>query len=181
MSRFPKLSDWTEDVYSAGARGFNPLRDFEPAMHKAYPDTRPYKFGFFSSDGVPERSTMGWVHLHGGDFEVEDFNAAVGLRFGLTVDASDRVKHGDNFVMIMSRQWRDDVLHVQEKKEIDRLEELAEDKQTFVHPADPEFNKMKDRARELASTEKYKLQIEGTPDHGEPPEKRKPGRPKKSD
>lgn len=180
---FPKVSDWSENVYNAGAGGFNLLRDFEKEMHKVYPDTQPYKFGYFSDDGVPEISTYGWRHLQGNMFDVEDWNSAVGLRFGLSVDASDNVRYADNFIMIMPRQYREDVIYVGERKRIDAAENAAEDAGAFVHPNDPEYNKMKDRARELASSEKFELRPApgAEPDRGEPPkEKPKRGRPPKA-
>jgi hypothetical protein len=178
---FPKVGNWSDRVYNAGAGGFNLLRDFEKEMWKVYPETRVYKFGFFSDDGVPEVSTYGWVHLQGGMFDVEDWNTAVGLRFGLAVDASDNVKYADNFIMIMPRQYREDVIYVGERKRIAEAENAADDAGAFVHPSDPEFNKMKDRARELASTEKFDLRpMPGAePDRGEPP-KNKGGRPRGS-
>lgn len=175
----PKQSDWSERAYSASVGGFNLLRDFEPEMHRVYPETRKYKFGFYSESGVPERSTYGWVHLKGSMWDVEDFNGVVGLRFGVTVDASDNVKHGENFIMIMPRQYRDEILLPAEKQKIVALEELSEKAGAFVHPSDPEKNKMQDAAMKIASTERYKVQFDGEPDHGEAP-KNKGGRPKGS-
>lgn len=178
----PKVSDWSEATYSAGINGINLLAHFEKEIHRVYPGTNKYKFGFFSADGAEEASTAGWVFLKGAMFEVEDWNSAVGLRFGLTRNADDNIKHRENYLMIMPLVFRDDVLYPAQRRNMDRLDAAADEAQTFVHPSDPEFNKMKDRARELASTEKYKLQMEGEPEHSvpDPPTPKKRGRPPKA-
>lgn len=178
---FPKVSDWSERVYNVGVGGFNLLRDFEPEMHRVYPDTKDYNFGYYSESAVPEMSTQGYVHLKGSMFDVDDWNSVVGLRFGLVRDANDNIKHGDNFIMIMPRHYRDTVIKVNEKQKITDLEAASDEAGAFVHPQDPEYNKMKDRARELASTEKFDLRPQpgAEPDRGEPP-KNKGGRPKGS-
>jgi hypothetical protein len=177
----PKVSDWSEATYSAGINGINLLAHFEKEIHRVYPGTNKYKFGFFSADGAEEASTAGWVFLKGAMFEVEDWNSAVGLRFGLTRNPDDNIKHRENFLMIMPMAFREDVLYPAQKRNMDRLDEAAEDAQAFVHPSDPEFNKMKDRARELSSSEKFDLrpQMGAEPDRGAPPPK-KAGRPKGS-
>ena len=164
---FPKVSDWSEKVYSAGARGFNLLVDFEREMHRVYPDTKPYNFGYFSKDDVNHQSTIGWVHLKGSMFDVEDWNTTVGLRFGLTVDASDNVKYGDNYIMLMSREYREKVILPERLEAIKRIERAADEDAVVVHPEDPEYNKMKDAGREIAKTEKKKIQIRGEPDRKE--------------
>ena len=164
---FPKVSDWSEKVYNAGGMGFNLLRDFEREMHKAYPDTQPYNFGYFTGTDVNSVSTMGWVHLKGSMFDVEDWNTAVGLRFGLVADADDNVKFGENYIMMMPRAHRDEVILPERKAATDRLEASADEDSVVVHPEDPEYNKMKDAGRAIAKTEKTKVQITGTPNRGE--------------
>lgn len=164
---FPKVSDWSEKVYNAGGMGFNLLRDFEREMHEAYPDTKLYNFGYFTGNDVNNVSTMGWVHLKGSMFDVEDWNTAVGLRFGLVADASDNVKFGENYIMMMPRAHRDEVILPERKEATKRLEASADEDSVIVHPEDPEYNKMKDAGRDIAKTEKVKVQVGGTPDHGE--------------
>jgi hypothetical protein len=166
MSKFPKVSDWSEKVYSAGARGFNFLVDFEKEMWRVYPDTRPYNFGKFSEDDINSVSIIGWKHLQGGMFDVDDWNSKVGLRFGLTVDASDNVLYGGEYVMLMPRDYRESVIYPERLQAIKRIEQAADDDSVFVHPSDPEYNKMKDAGREIARTEKAKVQVRGTPEGG---------------
>ena len=179
---FRKVTDWSEAIYNAGALGFNLLRDFEPELHRVYPETRPYTFGYFSEDDITNVSTIGWTHMKGDDIEVDDWNSKVGLRFGLTVDASNNVKHGSNYIMYMPRQHRENVILPARKKAIEEQERRADDAGKFVHPSDPEYNRMKDRLEEVVQpTEKVKVQVRGEPDHGEPqPEKKPRGRPKKA-
>lgn len=164
---FPKVSDWSEKVYNAGSRGFNLLVDFEREMHRVYPDTQPYTFGYYMESDVPERSTLGWKHLKGSMFDVEDWNSTVGLRFGLTVDASDNIMYGSNFVMLMPKSYREEVILPERLDAIKRLESAADEDSVVVHPEDPEYNKMKDAGRAIAKTEKTKVQITGTPNRGE--------------
>jgi hypothetical protein len=163
---FPKVGEWSEKAYSASARGFNLLVDFEREIHKVYPDTSPFRFGFFSEDDLNFQYTIGWQNLKGSMFDVEDFNSTVGLRFGLRVDASDNVLYNNNFIMIMPRAYRDEVILPARKAAHQRMEKAADEDAVFVHPADPEYNKMKDAGREIAKTEKVKVQVRGTPDRG---------------
>ena len=164
---FPKVSDWSEKTYNAGALGFNLLRDFEKEMHKAYPDTQPYNFGYFADFDINNTTVMGWRPLLGSMFDVEDFNATVGLRFGLTVDASDKVKYGENYIMLMPREHRETVILPARREAIKKVEAAADEDAVIVHPEDPEYNKMKDRGRELAKTERVRHVAKGEPDRGE--------------
>jgi hypothetical protein len=149
------------------ASGYNLLRDFEKDMHETYPDTKPYKFGYFSGDDVNNVSTMGWVHLKGSMFDVEDWNTTVGLRFGLVADASDNIKYGENYIMIMPMQHREEVILPARLDAIKKIEAAADEDAVVVHPEDPEYNKMKDAGREIAKSEKVKVQVRGEPDRTE--------------
>jgi hypothetical protein len=153
---FPKRGDWSEKAYSASARGFNLLADFEREMHKAYPSTKHLKFGFFSDDDRKYQFTIGWVSLKGDMFDVEDFNSTVGSRFGVRVDINGDVMYHDNYIMIMDKSYREEVI---------LPERLAADS-VFVHPSDPEYNKMKEAGQKIAKTERVKVQVKGAPDHG---------------
>jgi len=164
---FPKVTDWSEKVYNAGAMGFNLLRDFEKEMHRVYPETQDFNFGYFSETDVNQVSTMGWKHMKGSMFDVEDWNSTVGLRFGLTRDASDNLKCSDNYIMLMPRNYRETVIMPARLESIKKMEAAADEDAVVVHPEDPEFNKMKDAGREIAKTEKVKVQVRGEPDRGE--------------
>jgi len=162
---FPKRQEWSDNVLNAGTRGFNLLRDFEREMHLAYPDTSHLKFGYFSDTDINHVHTMGWRHFKGDMFDVEDWNTAVGLRFGVRVDASNNIMHGENYIMIMDRGFRDEIILPARKAEITKLEQSADEAASYVHPEDPEYNKMKDHASELSekTSVKYKVKVKGTP------------------
>jgi len=167
MSKFPKLNEWDGNTFAASAMGFNLLRDFQREMHRVYPDTQPYAFGYFSDDDINSRMTEGWKFLLGSMFDVEDFNSTVGTRFGLRVDANDRVLYNDNYIMLMGKKHREEYVLPARKAAHKRMEKAADEDAVFVHPSDPEYNKMKDAGREIAKTERAKVQVRGTPDRGE--------------
>jgi hypothetical protein len=165
-SKFPKLNEWSEKTYAAGLLGFNLLRDFESEMHRVYPDTQPYSFGYFSETDLNERLTEGWKFLEGGMFDVDDFNKTVGTRFGVRVDVNDRVMYNNNYIMLMGKQHRDEYVLPARKERSKKMEQAADEEAVFVHPSDPEYNRMKDAGRSIAKTERAKVQVKGTPDHG---------------
>jgi hypothetical protein len=154
----------------AGTRGFNPLVDFEREIHKTYPDLRVYTFCFSSEGDMNSNQIIGWKPMMGSMFDVEDFSAAVGFKYGIRTDASDFVRLGDNYVLLMPRKHRELIL-TDRKVADDNMKARAMDAASYVHPSDPEYNKMKDAARKIAEegSETYKVQIKGEPDHGEAP------------
>ena len=103
---FPKVTDWSEKAYSAGARGFNFLVDFEREIWRAFPETGEYRFGKFADSDINNVTIEGWRHLKGDMFGIENidkWNSSVGLRFSLTRDASDNVMYGGEYVMLMPK------------------------------------------------------------------------------
>jgi len=163
----PPEKDWSERATSARALGFNLLRDFEPMMHELYPESRAYNFGFYSEDDVNNQMTFGWRFMTGDMFDVENFDATVGTRFGIRLDVHNRVMHGNNYIMLMSKSYRDDVILPERLQAIRNVEAAADEESVIVHPEDPEYNKMKDAGREIARSEKTKVQVRGTPDHND--------------
>lgn len=165
---FPKVEDWDEAITNAGTRGFNPLADFEREVHRSYPDLRPYTFCFSSESDMNNNQIIGWKPMQGNHFDVDDFTKAFGLRYGVRLDASDNVRLGENYVLLMPNKHREIILN-ERKKADDRMKQRALDAQSYVHPADPEYNKMKDAAQDFAekNTESYKLQVKGEPDRKE--------------
>ncbi|KKN79023.1 hypothetical protein LCGC14_0344990 [marine sediment metagenome] len=162
---FPKVTDWSETVYNAGARGFNFLVDFNKEMHRVFPDTTPYIFGKFSESDIGSVTVIGWKHLTGDMFGIEnidDWNSKVGLRFGLNRDASDNVKYGDEYVMLMPRGHRDEVILPARKEANVRAEQAAKEAAIYVHPEDPEKNKMRDRAMELSEATSSTRQVKAS-------------------
>ena len=171
---FPKVEEWDDAITSAGTRGFNPLVDFERGLHKSYPDLRIYTFCFSSESDMNNNQIIGWKPLMGSMFGVDDFNSAVGLRHGVRVDAADHVRLGDNYVLLMANKHREIVLS-DRKVADDNMKARSMDAASYVHPSDPEYNKMKDAARAIAEegSETYKLQVKGEPEHDEAEKKPK--------
>jgi hypothetical protein len=165
---FRKVSEWSDAIRNAGTRGYNPLVNFETDIREAYPDLRPYTFCFSSESDMNSNQIVGWVPLMAAEFDVEDFSSAVGLRFGLREDASNHVRQGDNYILYMPRKHRELVLS-DRKVADDNMKARSMDAASYVHPSDPEYNKMKDAARKIAEdgSETYKVQVKGEPDHGE--------------
>lgn len=163
----PNAKEWSESASYAHHMGFNFLRDFQPMIWEIYPESREYSFGKFSESDISNQQTIGWKFLTGSMFDVENFDKIVGSRFGLRLDVHNRVMYGDEYVMLMSKKHRNEVILPARKALHQRMEARADDDAVVVHPEDPEFNKMKDAGRELARTEKYKVQGRGEPDHGE--------------
>ena len=169
----PRVTDWSEKAHNAGAVGFNLLRDFEKEMWRVYPETNQYNFGYFSDTDINQVSVMGWTHLKASMWDMEDWNRTVGLRFGLRTDGGDNVMYGENYIMMMPRQHRDGVILPARKAAIDKVEQSATDAATYVHPEDPEKNKMQDAAAKLSeatsSTTKVTVKGKDGPDLGPDP------------
>ena len=165
---FRKVSEWSDAIRNAGTRGYNPLVNFEKDICEAYPDLRPYTFCFSSESDMNSNQIIGWVPLMASEFDVDDFASAVGLRFGIRSDASNHVRQGENYILYMPKQHREIILNSRKEAD-DAMKERAMDAASYVHPSDPEFNKMKDAARKIAEegSETYKVQVKGEPDHGD--------------
>ena len=146
----PKVADYSEKAHNAGAMGFNLLRDFQREMWTAYPETTQYNFGYFSDSDINQVSVMGWQHLKASMWDMEDWNRTVGLRFGLRTDGGDNVMYGENYIMLMPRKHRDEVILPARKAAHDRQEQTAKDAAAYVHPEDPEKNKMLDHAQKIS-------------------------------
>jgi hypothetical protein len=162
----PPEKEWSDQAGYARHMGFNLLRDFEPMMHELYPESKAYNFGYYSEEDINNQQTIGWKFMTSAHFDVENFDKTVGSRFGLRLDVHDRVMHGNNYIMLMSKKHRDDVILPARKDRILAMEAAAEDDSVIVHPEDPEFNRMKDAGRELSKTEKAKVQVKGSPEGG---------------
>ena len=183
---FPKVTDWSDEVYNAGTRGsFNPLHDLERELHRTIPDLRPYALMLCSETDLNSSTQMGWKHMDTGHFDyetVDDFNRAVGLRFGMRVDPHGHIMVGGNYIMIMPYSYRDRILD--ERKNAYNLQnERANASAAYAHPQDPNASSMRAGASELAERDstRYQVRVKGEPDREESSEgKRGPGRPRKT-
>lgn len=176
----PKVSDWSDDVYQAGTRGgFNPLVHLKPELDRAYPDFQAYELMFSSEDDLKNTTSMGWVHLDYGMFDhesVQDFNKAVGLRYGMILDVHGHIKIGDNYIMIMPKKFRESI-KLARKEALAEQNRRANNSAAYAHPSDPEYSKMQQGAQEIASetSSRYKVAV-----GGEPEDKPRRGRPPKN-
>lgn len=99
--------DRRESVVTASTRGFNPLMEIPKLLHEAYPNLRDLEFGFFIKEDVPARIIDGWVFLTPDEFpDWDKFNDAIGVRFGMTLDAERHFRLKENYVMVMGRDYR---------------------------------------------------------------------------
>ena len=165
----PKVKDYSDRVYNAGAKGFNFLVDFEREMWKAFPVTQEFNFGKFSDSDINNVTIEGWRHLKGDMYGIEnidEWNSTVGLRFSLTRDASDNVMYGGEYVMLMPRAFRDEILLPARREDVKRQEQSAEAASTYVHPEDPERNKMQDAAAKISEATSSKRTVKAPASSG---------------
>ena len=106
----PNVDDWRkhEAILKSDRMGFNPLRDMYGMLVAEYPWLSDWKLGFCSKTDVPEWRSEGWVFLEVadlGDEQMESFNEATSLRFGLT-SSDGHVRWRDNYLMIMPTEFR---------------------------------------------------------------------------
>ena len=121
----PKVSDWKADesVLRAGTRGFNILDELPLALQKAFPWLKEFEFGFFIDEHVPHRTSIGWAHLKKSHLEdgVDEFNQAIGLRFGLTTDGTDNLMWRENYIMIMPNEFRAKLWNIRHKMDDEQM------------------------------------------------------------
>lgn len=65
----------SEDVQLSNVRGFSPLQKLPKLLQEVYPNLRPFTFGFFVDEDLPDRYADGWAHLTVDDFPDEDREA----------------------------------------------------------------------------------------------------------
>jgi hypothetical protein len=180
---FPKVTDWSDEVYNAGTRGsFNPLRDLEKELHRVIPDLRPYTIMLCSDEDLNSTTQMGWKHMDSGHFDyetVEDFNKAVGLRFGMRIDPHGHIMGGGNYIMLMPNTYRERILDAR-KEAYNVTQDRANQSLAVSLSGDPRGGEMRQYASEISKRDssEYKVQFRGEPGYEEET-KRGPGRPPK--
>jgi hypothetical protein len=114
-------SQWLnrKSINMASTRGFNPLVEIPKLLYEAYPNLRDLEFGFFIREDIPARRIDGWDFLTPDEFpDWQEFNNAIGLRFGMVLDADNHFKVKENYVMVMGRDYRASYLHaIQQQSE----------------------------------------------------------------
>jgi hypothetical protein len=111
MPNHPSTSDWKkyEEVINAGVQGWNPLQRLPVLLEKEYPWMRKFNVGFCSESDLSHWRTLGWEHLRTEHFDIDNFNAAIALRFGLTDDGGV-IKYNNNWLMIQPKDFRKRVI-----------------------------------------------------------------------
>lgn len=111
MPNHPSTSDWKkyEEVLNAGTNGWNPLQRLPVLLEEAYPWMRKFNVGFCSETDLAHWRSLGWEHLKHEYFEIDNFNNAIALRFGLTDDGGV-IKYNDNWLMIQPKDFRKRVI-----------------------------------------------------------------------
>ena len=177
---FPKLSEWNkfDAVQNAGTRGgFIAIRDLEKLLQANIPDLRNYNLAFASESDINQNSTMGWIMLTTGMFDVEDWNREIGTRYNLRTDGGANVMYGNNYLMIMHKGHREKVLGAR-LGALNEQNAIAKSIGGYAHPQDPNRSEMLEGAASIAGKDsvKYKVQSAGTPEYDEaPPEEKKSG------
>jgi hypothetical protein len=127
---------------------------------------------------------MGWKHMDSGHFDyetVDDFNKAVGLRFGMRIDPHGHIMVGGNYIMLMPKSYREKILNKRQEA-YDVTQQRANASLAVSMSGDPRGDEMRRYAEELSAkeTSQYKLSVRGEPDHEDEEPKRGPGRPPKN-
>jgi len=185
MGRLPSPKDWEskdkQELLQTATGGWNPMERL-PQMLRKYCDwAKPLTFGFFSGEDVYEARSLGWEHVQTSFFEgMDDYNQLVGTPFGL-IDAGGVIKWRDNFLMMMSLDFREKEMRHRDEAYNDQMSKILQAK-AYAHPADPRYHEMLRASEELSSGEVYRVQGTHAEEKTEPPPiKRPPGRPKKED
>lgn len=107
MANHPSTSDWQkyEEVLNAGTQGWNPLQRLPVLLEKEYSWMRKFNLGFCSKGDLTHWRSLGWEHLKTEYFDIDNFNNAIALRFGL-VDDGGVIKYNDNYLMIQPKDFR---------------------------------------------------------------------------
>ncbi len=168
----PQISDWNrhEEILSANVQGFNPLKDLPKLLAKEFAWARDYVMCFSSEEDIPENRSKGWQHMRMewlGEGK-ESFNRAMPLRFGITDDGGGNVRWRDNWLMVMPKTLRAEVVAARNAASEARYSGEVE-RQTYAAPGDTGGS---------SESSLDQRSIKTAPPQEEVP-KRKPGRPKK--
>jgi len=166
----PKASDWKkyEELLRADSRGWNPQKRLPELLRKEYAWANEFEFGFISEPNLAFARTNGWDYVMTSDFDIDNFNEAVGLNYGLTTDAAGHVKVGSNFLMKQARWFRE---KMQEKRnlEFERTFSKSMENSKYAVREDPRHDEIM-ADQELAYSEFHEDVIEdGKPRRGRPP------------
>lgn len=170
---FKKTDSWGDEVFNAGTRGsFNPIRDLEKTLQRAIPELKAYNIMLCSEGDLNSATSMGWVFMDQADFgykTIDDFNGAIGLKFGMQPDPSGHIKIGSNYILYMSKDYREKI-KARRKEAYDDTQSRLDRSLAVSMPGDPRQGEMRKAAEEMQKKEStsYKVQAKGEPDRAEP-------------
>jgi hypothetical protein len=168
MVKLPKPSDWEsedkKELLDASTKGWNMLMRLPVLLRKYYDWAKPLTFGFFSEADVNEARSLGWEHVQTAflDEAFEDYNKLVATPFGL-IDFGGVVKARDNFLMMMSTDFREEQMKRRHEKYLNDTEDSLRH-QAYAHPSDPKYAEMLEAAQEVSRGESYKVRQAPTED-----------------
>ena len=130
-------SEWRrhEEIVNASVRGFDHLEALPKILSQEHSWLKAFNFGFCDDEDLPGWITLGWDHLRPGDFDVDNYNSAIGLRFGLT-DAGGHLKLGNNYVMIIPKDLDEKRAKARARAAQEAFKSGAESRR-YVAPEDP--------------------------------------------
>ena len=142
----PSVSEWESDpsILASGTRGFNMLTEIPRLLRKHYSWLGDFEIGFCDKDDLPGWLASGWRWLKTEHFDIDNYNQAVGLRFGFSDDGGN-IKWRENYLMIMPKDVRKRQVAIR-NEESERMFSAQTGDQKYVSKADP-------RGQELLSNE----------------------------
>jgi hypothetical protein len=172
----PKLTKefWNSksEIIEAAVKGWNPLMRLPVLLKEAYPDLKIVDFGFCSDSDMPEWMSQGWIPMSPDHFEIDEFNKSdIPARFGLR-DVGGVIKWRDNTLMVMGKDFRDDLKAARNRHSEDKFQASITDK-AYTAPQDPR----KEEMEKFAESKVESSRLQPTPDsprpkRGRPPKKK---------
>jgi hypothetical protein len=161
------------EIIEAATQGWNPLDRLPKLLKEAFSYLKNVEFGFFSESDLPEMFSQGWELFTKDMFDADEFNKSViPARYGLTDDGSGALKWRDNYLMIMGKDFRNQLMASRHAKHEDQFVKSIEERK-FTMKGDPQ-------AEEMAKYSESKYETKTIKPTGKTPEpKRGPGRPPK--
>lgn len=149
------------EIIESAYRGWNPLQRLPVLLREAYPDLKGVEFGFFTDADLPERFAQGWELLSTDLFDPDELNEVLPARYGLTVNGG-RIKWSENTLMIMGKDFREQLIDARNRSHEDRYQAAVESKK-YVSPHDPRGDEMSAYAESKLETHQVRPRGPGRP------------------
>lgn len=172
--KIPSVDDWKRNpaVANAGTKGFNPLIEIPKALQKEFSWMREFEFAFMAESDLPIAGAAGWIHLRKDMFDPENFNTAIGLRFGI-MERGGILKLMDNYIMIMPRDENKRVISERNEAFEREYERNSFGAGIYTDDNDPKARKMRedliDKGLDDIGLKEEKFSIEPPKKRGRPP------------